>query len=64
MRLSKYPKKGLSFSQIDDAEKIAKERAKAKIKFTCPCGSKEFMITTLGLEVCSKCFRSTGIFIL
>ena len=65
MKLSKYPKKGISFSQLKDAEKIEKERKKQGINLKCQgCGNDKFMITTLGLEVCSKCLTATGNFIL
>jgi len=64
MKLSKYPKRGLSFSQSRDEEKLEKERKKHGIDLVCACGSKEFMITTLGIELCSKCFTHTGTIIL
>lgn len=52
--LSKYPKKGLSYSQIEDSKEVSKG-------FKCEdCGHTEAMVTTMGLVVCGKCFRCHG----
>jgi len=60
MRLSKYPKKGMSWAQVEDEKKLVKYRKKHNIKKVCPnCKNEDldkFFIDTLGIEHCSKCF--------
>ena len=57
MNLSKYPKRRLSYLQVKDEEKLKKARKKAKLELKCShCGNDKFMITTMGLEICTKCY--------
>jgi uncharacterized protein (DUF983 family) len=58
MKLTDYPKNGISFDQIEDEEKLEAYRIKHGVKQVCPvCGNNEFFIDTLGIEHCSKCYH-------
>lgn len=64
IKLSKYPKERLSYSQIDDEEKLERHRKENGIEQVCPnCGGKRFFITTMGMELCSACYYCMNIFI-
>ena len=62
MRLTKYPKKGLSYDQIKDEEKLVKDRNRRDKIQICVCGCREFFVDTLGIEHCSECYAPMNIF--
>ncbi len=60
-KLSKYPKSGLSFSQLEDEKKLEAYEKATDTRPVCPlCKHDKFMMTTMGLRLCEKCYHCIG----
>lgn len=59
-KLSKYPKRGLSYSQLEDERKLEEYEEATNTKPVCICGDTKFMMTTMGLRVCTKRHNCIG----